>query len=202
MATRIEVQSFIFNPIVVIGVAVFVTAVLLNFYPIVVGVIVVSTFAGLWYNVSQKTGLLKAFHMGSTILILLTAICLLIPFILSDQIAQEMVAQLALPSLILALLAITTSNFTNLTNEQKHANMETKVTTICKNTQVILDKINSIESIPNKLKQQNPFPEEDTEKNIILPELHDNGDTKIITTQCTSDDVTVTSTIKITFRRE
>lgn len=145
MTTRIEAQSFLSNPIVVIGIAVFVGAFLLNFYTVVVGVIVVSTFAGLWYKISRDSGLLEAFHMGNTILILLTAICLSIPFILADQVTQDTVARLALPSLILALLTIVISNLANLTNERKHANMNTKVTTICKNTQLILNQITLIQ---------------------------------------------------------
>lgn len=202
MTTIIKVQSFVLNPIVIIGVAALVGAFLLNFYVIVVGVVVVSAFVGLWYKISQETGFLRAFHMGSTTLILLTAICLSIPFILGEQVTQDTVAQLALPSLILALLAVAISNLTTLTNEQKHTDMKKVVETTCKNTQKVLDKINSTESILNKLKQKNPSPEGDPGKDIILSGLHDGGDTKTITTQYTSDNVTVTSTLKITIHRE
>lgn len=66
----------------------------------------------------------------------------------------------------------------------------------------VIKKLGEIGGKIDKLKPQDLSLEGNPGKKIIPSEIREDGDTKTITTQYESDNVTVTSTIKITIRKE
>lgn len=75
------------------------------------------------------------------------------------------------------------------------------IPTIMQNN-IVNDNLKQIRELLDESNSQNPSPEGNIRRNIVLSELQEDSDTKTITTQYESDGVTVTSTLKITIRKE
>lgn len=69
------------------------------------------------------------------------------------------------------------------------------------NFQQVNKQLSGIETSLDELKHQNQPPESNP-GDAGISEVHDDGNTKTVVTRFTSDNVTVTSTLKITVRRE
>jgi len=96
--------------------------------------------------------------------------------------------QVAIVGLIATLLALTYSPWQAYKNNQQNDD--------------VITRLKRIERKLDESKPQNLFPEGNSGKKIIPSELQEDGDTKTVTTQFTSGNMTVISTIKITTRRE
>lgn len=147
MVTLMDVLSVVFNPLVVIiGLAVII---------------------GLWSKFRRKIGTWEAVQVGNASAIMFTAMYFAILFFMtSGQVPQEISAQVAVPSLIFALMTIATSNLADITGDRRHANMSKKVTKIYDDTQLILKQI--------ALMQQNPS--QQTDSQVFEISQSNNGD--------------------------
>lgn len=168
-----------------------------------VGVVVLAGVFGLAlskYLPKSESRYYDAFNYAAMAILGLVALTLIIGYLLSNS-NPEIVNIATIASLIFALLVIASDIYERLEGCQNRIKLGASISTIQEDTQSLASQVRSLEETLNNLNPQNQ-PPEGSNRRIIPLELHDDSDTKTITTQYESDGVTVTSTLKITIRKE